>query len=61
MMCILALWEDAVLKQRGDVHDGTAERCCPDDSEMICMVGTFTEDSGMMCMVAMLKDAVLRL
>jgi len=23
--------------------------------------GTFTEDSGMMCMVAILKDAVLRL
>jgi len=62
-VCILTLMKDAVMRQRGDAHDGAAEKYCPDDSEMICMVARvkdfFTEDSGMMCMVALVKDAFL--
>jgi len=44
---MVALMKDAVLRQRDDKHGCTDKRCC-------------TEDSGMMCMVELLNDAVLR-
>jgi hypothetical protein len=47
MMCIEALMKDFGLRQRDDKHGCTSERCC-------------TEDSGMICMVELLNDDVLR-
>jgi len=46
MICMVALWKDAVLRQRDDVGN-IDERCC-------------TEDSETMCIVALMKDAVMR-
>ncbi len=42
-----ALMNDAVLRQRDDVHGCSDERCCAEDSEM-------------MCTIAMMNGTVLR-
>ena len=66
--------EDAVVKQRDDVHCRTVKRFCFQDSEMMCMVALLKDtdvhdgtverfcfdDSGVMCMLALWKDTVLR-
>ena len=63
MMCTIALMNDAVLRQRDDVHGCSDGRCCAEDSGMMCMIAmmndTVLRTARMMCMIALLKDDVL--
>lgn len=56
MMCVVALLKDT------NVHDGTVERCCFDDSGVMCMLVLWKDTVLRQCddVGALLKDAVLR-
>ena len=71
---VYSILEDAVMKQRDDVHCHTVKRFCFLDSEMMCVVALLKDtdvhdgtverccfdNSGVMCMFALWKDTVLR-
>ena len=53
---------DAVLRQQDTVHGCTGDRCCTeDDSEVQHSGKMLYEDSEIQCIVALVKDAVLRI